>query len=198
MEQRTYRGDIDPEGLADALIAHFDHGDLMAQKVTGQDGHLMVQIATRERGWGAARSALSIGIAPVQDGVRVTVGEQRWLDAAASLAITGLGALINPRSLLWRIDDIARDVGKLTLDDQVWDAVEHYCDSVGARLGLAEKHLVVACPYCGVGNPVGEGKCSACGGGLAEVQPVDCHKCGFVLPQGSRFCSRCGTALVDG
>lgn len=139
MEQRTYRGDIDPEGLADALVARFNHGDLMAQKVTGQDGHLMVQIATRERRWGAARSALSVGIAPVEEGVRVTVGEQRWLDAAASLAITGLGALINPRSLLWRIDDIARAVGKLTLDDQVWEAVEHYCDSVGARLGLAEK-----------------------------------------------------------
>ena len=196
MEQRTYRGDIDPEGLADALVTRFDHGDLMAQKVMGQDGHLMVQIATRERGWGAARSALSIGIAPVEEGVRVTVGEQRWLDAVASLAITGLGALINPRSLLWRIDDIARDVGKLTLDDQVWDAVEHYCDSVGAKLGLAEKQLVVACPYCGVGNSVGVGKCSACGGSLAEVQPVACPKCGFVLPKGARFCIRCGTALV--
>ena len=198
MEQRTYRGDIDPGGLADALVARFNHGDLMAQKVAGQDGHLMVQIATRERGWGAARSALSVGIAPVEEGVRVTVGEQRWLDAAASLAITGLGALINPRSLLWRIDDIARDVGKLTLDDQVWDAVEHYCDSVGAKLGLAEKQLVVACPYCGVGNPVGVGKCSACGGSLAEVQPVACPQCGFVLPKGCRFCSRCGARLVEG
>jgi predicted RNA-binding Zn-ribbon protein involved in translation (DUF1610 family) len=196
MEQRTYRGEIDVEGLAGALLTTFNTGELMAQTVRGQDGHVLVQIATRDSGWGAARSALSVGIAPVQDGVRVTIGEQRWLDAAASLAITGLGALINPRSLLWRIDDIARDVGKLTLDDQVWEAIEHYCDSVGARLGLAEKHLVVACPYCGVGNEVGVGTCSACGGSLVEVQPVACHKCGFVLPKGSRFCSRCGTKLV--
>ena len=195
MEQRTYRGDIDVEGLAGALLARFNHGELMAQAVRGQDSHIMVQIATRDSGWGAARSALSVGIAPVQDGVRVTVGEQRWLDAVANLALTGLGALINPRSLLWRIDDIARDVGKLTLDDQVWKAVEHYCDSVGARLGLAEKHLVVACPYCGVGNPVGEGKCTACGGSLVQVQPTPCPKCGFVLPKGSRFCSRCGTKM---
>lgn len=177
-------------------MSRFNYGDLMAQKVRGQERHVMVQIATREHGWGAARSPLSVGIAPVDGGVRVTVGEQRWLETAASLAITGLGALINPRSLLWRIDDIARDVGQLTLDDQVWEAVEHYCDSVGARLGLAEKHLVVACPYCGVGNPVGEGKCSACGGSLAQVQPVPCPKCGFVLPKGSRFCSRCGTKLA--
>jgi DNA-directed RNA polymerase subunit RPC12/RpoP len=154
-----------------------------------------VQIAARGRGWGAARSALSVGIAPVEEGVRVTVGEQRWLDAAASLAITGLGALIQPRSLLWRIDDIARDVGKLTLDDQVWEAVEHYAESSGARLGLAEKQLAVTCPYCGVGNPVGQGKCSACGAGLAEVQPISCPKCGFVLVKTARFCSRCGRAL---
>ena len=115
MEQRTYRGEIEVDGLADALMTRFNHGDLMAQKVRGQEGHLMVQIATRQWGWGAARSALSVGMAPVEGGVRVTVGEQRWLDAAASLAITGLGALVRPLSILGRIDDIARDVGKLTL-----------------------------------------------------------------------------------
>ena len=53
MEQRTYRGGIDPDGLADALVARFNHGDLMAQKVIGPDGHVMVQIATRDCGNGA-------------------------------------------------------------------------------------------------------------------------------------------------
>jgi DNA-directed RNA polymerase subunit RPC12/RpoP len=125
----------------------------------------------------------------------VTVGEQRWLDAAASLAITGLGALVRPLSILGRIDDIARDVGKLTLPDQVWKAVEHYVDSVGAKLGMSEKQLVVACPYCGVGNDVGVGACSACGGSLAEVQPVACPECGFISAPDASFCSRCGTRL---
>jgi len=50
--------------LADALLARFNHGDLKAQEVRGQEGHVMVQIATREWGWGAARSALTVGIAP--------------------------------------------------------------------------------------------------------------------------------------
>lgn len=198
MEQRTYRGDIGVEGLADALMARFNHGDLMAQKVRGQGGHLMVQIATRQWGWGAARSALSVGIAPVEGGVRLTVGEQRWLDAAASLAITGLGALVRPLSILHRIDDIARDIGKLTLPDQVWAAVEHYVDSVGAKLGMSEKQVVVACPYCGVGNSVGVGVCSACGGSLVEVQPVACPDCGFISPHDALFCSRCGTRLEGG
>lgn len=196
MEQRTYRGDIGPDGLADALMARFNHDDMKAQKVVGEDGHIIVQVATREWGWGAARSALTVGIAPVEEGVRVTLGQQQWLDAAASLAITGLGALINPLSLLGRIDDIARDVGKLTLPDQMWDTVEHYVDSVGAKLGLAEKQLMVTCAYCGVGNPVRAGTCSACGGSLAEVQPVACPTCGFVLSKGARFCSRCGTKLA--
>ncbi len=197
MEQRTYRGNIEPNGLADALVARFNHGDLMAHKIVGQDGHVLVQIATRDWGWGAARSALSVGIAPVEGGVRVTVGQQQWLDAAASLAITGLGALVNPLSLLGRIDDIARDVGKLTLPDKVREAIEHYCDSVGAKLGLSEQQIVVTCPYCGVGNPVGAGVCSACGGSLAEAQPIACPKCGFISPNDARFCSRCGTALMS-
>jgi hypothetical protein len=77
------------EGLADVLVARFDRGDLYAQKVKGRGGHLMVQIATRKRGRDASRSALNIGIAPVEEGVRVTVGEQNWLDTADSLALTG-------------------------------------------------------------------------------------------------------------
>ena len=195
MEQRTYRGDIEPGGLADTLVARFNHGDLMAQKVLGQDGHVLVQIATRDWGWGAARSALSVGVAPVEGGVRVTLGQQQWMDAAASLAITGLGALVNPLSLLGRIDDLARDVGKLTLPQKVWEAVEYYVDSVGAKLGMSEKQIVVTCPYCGVGNPIGVGVCSACGGSLAEAQPIACPKCGFISPNDARFCSRCGAAL---
>jgi predicted RNA-binding Zn-ribbon protein involved in translation (DUF1610 family) len=158
----------------------------------------MVQIATRDWGWGAARSALSIGIAPVDGGVRVTLGQQQWLDAVASLAVTGLGMLVNPLFLLQRIDDIARDVGKLTLPDRVWDAVEHYVDSVGAKLGMSEKQLMVTCPYCGVGNPIGVGRCSACGGSLADVQPVACPDCGFISQKDARFCSRCGAKLADG
>jgi hypothetical protein len=31
MEQRTYQGNIAPEGLADALVARFNFGELMAQ-----------------------------------------------------------------------------------------------------------------------------------------------------------------------
>ncbi len=195
MKQRTYRGNIDPKGLADALVARFDHGNLMAQIGKERSGHLVVQITTRDEEWEAASSAISVGIAPVKGGVRVSMGKQSWLDALASLASTGLKALTNPRLLLGRIDDIARDVGKLTLPDQVWQAVEHYVDSAGARLGMSEKQFVVTCPYCEVGNPFGVGICSACGGSLAGVQPKTCPNCGFISPPDARSCKRCKTNL---
>ncbi|HEC33614.1 MAG TPA: zinc ribbon domain-containing protein [Chloroflexi bacterium] len=192
MEQRTYRGEVSPEALADALVAQFSGGDLMAQRV-GQGDHVLVQIASRDWGWGGPQTALTVGIARVEGGVEVSLGQQRWLGAVADLAQTGLMALVNPISIITRIDDVARSIAGLTLPQQVWEAVDHYCGSVGASLGLRAEEAVVTCPYCGVANPIGAPKCSACGAPLADVQPVACSHCGLLLPPGARFCSRCGT-----
>jgi len=194
MERRTYRGEIDPQGLADALVTHFDGGDLMAQKV-GRDNHVLVQIASSDWGWGGPQTALTVGIARGEGQIEVTLGQQRWLGAVADLVQTGLLALINPLSIVTRIDDVARNISELTLPQQVWEAVDHYCESVGASLGLATQETLVICPYCGVGNPIGAPKCSACGAGLGDAQPVSCPKCGFLLPRTAGFCSRCGTRL---
>jgi DNA-directed RNA polymerase subunit RPC12/RpoP len=194
MEQRTYRGDIDPEQFADALVAQFDGGDLKAQKV-GRENHVLVQIASRDWALGGPQTALTVGLARVEGGVEVSLGQQRWLGAVADLAQTGLMALINPLSLLHRIDDIARSVSGLTLPQRVWEAVEHYCQSVGASLGLTAEMTMIACPYCGVGNQIGAPKCSACGAPLGEEQPVSCPRCGLLMEPGAHFCSRCGTEL---
>ncbi|MBN1179086.1 MAG: zinc ribbon domain-containing protein [Anaerolineae bacterium] len=195
MDQRTYRGDIDPGGLADALVLQFNTRDLKAQKV-GQREHLLVQIATRDWGWGGPQSALTVGIARVEGGVQVSLGQERWLGAVADLAQTGLQALVNPLSLIGRLDDVARSVSGLTLPQQVWDAVEHYCDSVGASLGMSVEETIVTCPYCGVGNPIGAPKCSACGAPLGDAQPVACARCGLLNNPESNFCVRCGAQLV--
>ena len=194
MEQRTYRGEIDPEALADALVAQFDGGDLMAQRV-GRGDHVLVQIASRDWGWGGPQTALTVGIARVEGGVEVSLGQQRWLGAVADLAQTGLMALVNPISLITRIDDVARSISGLTLPQQVWEAVEHYCESVGASLGLRAEETMVTCPYCGVANPIGAPKCSACGAPLGDVQPVSCPRCGLLLDREARFCSRCGAPV---
>jgi hypothetical protein len=195
MNQRTYRGDIDPDALADALVTQFDGGDLKAQKV-GRKDHVLVQIASRDWGWGGPQSALTVGMARVEGGVQVSLGQERWLGAVADLAQTGLQALVNPLSLIGRIDDIARSVSGLTLPQQVWEAVEHYCDSVGASLGMSVEETVVTCPYCGVANPIGAPKCSACGGPLGDAQPRACARCGLLNSVETNFCARCGSQLV--
>ncbi len=194
MEQRTYRGEIKPEGLADALVTQFNGSDLKAQRV-GRSDHVLVQIATRDWGWGGPQSALTVGIASVEGGVQVSLGQQRWLGAVADLAQTGLLALVNPLSLIGRIDDIARSVSGLTLPQQVWEAVEHYCESIGASLGMSVEETVVTCPYCGVANPIGAPKCSACGGPLGDVQPLVCARCGLLNNPEANFCARCGAQL---
>ncbi len=194
MEQRTYRGEIEPEELADALVAQFNSGALKAQKV-GSRNHVLVQIASRDWGWGGPQTALTVGIARIEGGIEVSLGQQRWLGAVADLAQTGLLALVNPLSLIGRLDDVARSISELTLPQQVWEAVEHYCASVGASLGLRAEETMVTCAYCGVANPIGAPKCSACGAPLGDVQPVACPRCGLLMSREDEFCSRCGTVL---
>jgi predicted RNA-binding Zn-ribbon protein involved in translation (DUF1610 family) len=104
-------------------------------------------------------------------------------------------ALLNPMSLINRIDDIAQDVNSFSLPTQVWTVVDKYCNSIGAAMAISEKLRAVVCPYCGVANNVGPGNCSACGAPLGDVQPRACPKCGNVMGSRSKFCDNCGTRL---
>ncbi len=194
MDQRTYHGTIDCEELAKALVATFDAGNLRAQRV-GSPERQMVQIATREWRGSGGQAALTVTITKIADGVTVALGQHEWVGAAASLMQTGLMALINPVSLISRIDDIAQDVNSFSLPTQVWDAVDRYSRSVGAAMTISERLRSVACPYCGVANNVGEGSCSACGAPLGDVQPRACPRCGNVMNARSKFCDNCGAPL---
>jgi predicted RNA-binding Zn-ribbon protein involved in translation (DUF1610 family) len=196
MDQKTYHGGINPQELADVLVSRFDQDDLTAQK-TGQPDRVVVQISTGSHRRDEPHTSLAVTITKAEDGVTVSVGEQQVLGVAADLVQTGLGALFNPLSLIGEIDDIVRDVSKLTLPQQVWQVVEEYCRSVGAGLGLAADKVLVTCPFCGVGNPIGLGKCPSCGGSLADVQPVTCPQCGQILEHDVKFCTRCGMRIVQ-
>lgn len=195
MEQRTYRGPITARGLAQALMMRFNAGHLIAQSA-GTDEHMIVQIAARERDWGdRARPVLTISIVQHEQAVDVTIGEQQWLGPAADLLQAGVKGWLSPLSLISEISEIAEDIQTLQLPQQVWETIEQYARSAGARLGLAEEDQIVACPFCGIGNPVGVGQCKSCGGSLASVQPKACPKCGQLSPRTAVFCSRCGTHL---
>lgn len=195
MQRRTYRGPIEARGLAAALVQRFNDGHLIAQ-ATGPDDHIIVQIAAREGDRGRrVRAALTVSIIQEDETVEVSLGEHQWLGSAADLLGTGLKGWLMPVSLLAEMADIADDIQTLQLPTRVWEAVDHYVESVGAKLGLAEEDRMVACRFCGVGNPIGVEQCSACGGSLVEVQPRACPQCGKLSPASASFCSRCGARL---
>ncbi|MFQ5410487.1 MAG: zinc ribbon domain-containing protein [Anaerolineales bacterium] len=195
MRKRVYHGDITPGDLANALVAEFNHGGLAAQRV-GEGDKVAVQIATQRWRQSGGRTALTATFQKVEDGVLVSLGQQEWMGIAASLGKTALSALVNPWSILDRLDDVAADVNHLQLENRVWQAIEHFTQSAGAAHEISERLRTVVCAYCDFANPVGAGSCEACGAPLGSQQPTACNNCGFVSETGAKFCSNCGTGLV--
>jgi len=48
MEQRTFHGDLSPDEIATALLAQFNQGSFVAQRLS-QGDRVMVQVGTRDR-----------------------------------------------------------------------------------------------------------------------------------------------------
>ena len=191
MEQQTFYGPVAVEDFAEALVSEFNHGDLRAQ-VVGQGEQLLVQIASVSRPASGGRTALSVHLAQVEDGVLVRLGQQEWLSVAASLGKTAFHALRNPLFLLGRLDDLAADLSALQLKERVWQTVERTADALGASHALSERLRRLVCEYCMTPNPVGEPHCIACGAPLGASQPTTCAECGFALRADERVCPNCG------
>jgi hypothetical protein len=195
METRTYNGPVTVSGLAQSLVATFNQGHLIAQ-TSGDDTHMIVQIASREMDRaGQVRAALTVNILQQEGSLEVSLGEHQWLGAASDLVQAGLWGWFRPFSLLGSVSAMVDDLKTLTLPDEVWKAIDAYVKESGATLGLQTQLKMVACPFCGVGNPLGVGQCSACGGSLAMAQPKSCGRCGKLMPGSATFCSRCGAQL---
>ena len=194
MDQRIFHGDITPNDIAQALVAEFDHGNLRAHTL-GQGGNLAVQIGTRPGAASGGQTALAVTIQKSADGILVQIGQQDWTGTAASLGKTTFAALMNPWSLLGRLDDIAQDVENLQLSEKIWQVIDEAARASGATHQLSERMSRIACEYCGTANPVGEGACIACGAPLGRSQPVACPNCGFIVNQGQVNCPNCGRLL---
>ena len=194
MSERTYHGNIAPSDMAAALISAFNQGNMRCQQV-GQGDKIMVQIATREWAQSGGKTAMSVTLQKVTDGVTVSVGQGEWLGVAASLGQTALSTLLNPWNILNRLDDIAQDITSLTLETKVWEALEHFSRTAQTTKTISARLQSVTCPYCETANKVGAANCENCGGPLGDAQPVSCPKCGNVMPPKSKFCANCGTAL---
>lgn len=191
MEKRIYHGNLTPMDFGRALMVEFDQGNLRSQ-LLGERDNLIVQISTAPVRRSGGPTALTVYLQKVEDGVMVTVGQQEWLGVAASLGQTAFSALMNPWSLLHRLDDLAQDLASLQLSERVWTVVETVARAAGAGHQLSERLSRLTCEYCGVANPVGEPACVACGAPLGKVQPRSCASCGYVLSGNERLCPNCG------
>jgi hypothetical protein len=194
MDQRIYHGQISPGTVASELIAHFNRGNYRVQQVVS-GGDLAVQIATGRQPISGGQTALTVSIRQVADGLCVQVGNQAWYGVAASIGMTAISALLNPWSLLGRLDDIAQDVENLQLVDEVWSVIDGTARSAGTGFALSDRLRRVVCAYCGTANPVDGSNCVACGAPLGGAQPGTCPKCGFVVHAGESTCPNCGKPL---
>lgn len=194
MERLTYHGPITIEDIITALIAEFNRGQLRAQAI-GDDEATVVQITTVRHPTSGGRTAISVHLSRIEDGVQIQLGQQEWLGVAASLGQTALGALLKPASLLARLDDLAADINYLQLKDQVQESIEQVAKALGASFQISERLRRLTCTYCLTANPVGEPHCISCGAPLGPSQPIACPHCGFVTSAEATLCPDCGKKL---
>lgn len=190
MDQRIFHGDFSAQTLAGCLISFFDRGNLKVQ-VIGEDPTVMVQIATKDFAASGGKTALSVLLQNVEDGVAVKIGQQTWLGIAASMGFTALLAMRNPFNLLTRIDDLAQDIENLQLTEEVWKTLEENAIILGTGFELSARLKRYICEYCNVANPPGEPSCIACGAPLGNIQPITCKNCGFILLRSESICPNC-------
>jgi hypothetical protein len=191
MDRRVFHGNITPSLVAQALIAEFDQGNMQTQ-LLGESENLTVQIASSQGSRSGGKTALTVNLQQVPDGVMVQVGEQEWLGVAADLGATVLATIINPLNLIGRLGSIAQDVSSLQLTDRIWDVISKVVSSAGASHQISERLSRLTCGYCGAANAVGDSTCVACGAPLGKEQPKACAKCGYVLVHDEKFCPSCG------
>ncbi len=189
-KKKIFHGDIVPRDFAQALVSEFNHGNLQTLK-TGSEKAMALQITTRQFRNSGGKTAITISIEKVADGVAVHVGDQSIIGVAASLGTTALAALRNPLSLISRLDDVAQDIESLQISERAWEIIHEVAISAKASLALSERLRRAICLYCKTPNPVGEPSCVGCGAPLGDAQPSTCPNCGFVVLDDDNLCPQC-------
>ena len=197
MEQRNYSGRVSPRGLAQALLDEWDQGETIAQAFETDVGYV-VQIGQRDGGWFGEepRQALTLSLEPHSDGLQVTMGQQQWQKQSGQIVVGGLIGIF-PFFFTWPPGGIFRGPDEpidSALPARVWRSVEAFAGGQGAVTGPTRRLTSVPCPACGVANPQGAPRCSACG---SDLRASDCPSCGGSNPAGANFCVNCGNQLRD-
>lgn len=157
---------------------------------------IAVQIATSPYSSSGGKTAVSVVLQNVADGVSVKIGEQAWLGVAASLGVSALSAWRNPFSLLNRLDDIAQDIENIDLSTELWETIESTATSMGSGYELSDRLKKYICDYCNTPNPVGQPKCISCGAPLGDIQPNTCKNCGYIITVADSYCPNCKKPLL--
>jgi hypothetical protein len=194
MQPRVYHGELTPNEVAQALVAQFHRGNLLARQFGDKD-KVIVQVASHPQSISGGQTAITVILQKVEDGLSVQVGKQAWLGVAASLGTSVLSFWRSPFNLLGRLDDIAQDIENLQLSEDIWKAIDNIANLKGATFELSERLRRIVCEYCNTANPVGEPSCVACGAPLGGTQPSTCKNCGFVINRGEKVCPNCGQLL---
>lgn len=213
MEQRFYHGNINPNALADYLVATFNQGyaGTVAQKV-GQGDNLLVQIGRLSHSGRRIRHSIGVSIGRTPDGVNVSTGQSNWFDDPGMMGGTLIGAIFWPPLLLF---PLARGIGNYTFYQDIWQAIDNYCMQAGATAGNTTYTHAVYCQNCGTANEDGAQNCHMCGAPLPhapQYQPsqapsshprsgpppgmVVCPKCEATVSAG-KYCSNCAAPLTE-
>jgi ribosomal protein L40E len=207
MEQRIYRGSIDPTALAQHLLDTWDQGDTAAQALEGDEG-IIVQVGRRTGGFfnDEPHTALTLALESFTDGVRVTLGEQQWYrEPGGQIMVGGLIGFF-PFFFTWPLGSGRDEPVDPQLAIEVWESVEDYTRQYGASTGetrqlpqqasaatgATTRLAGVRCPSCGTDNVPGAERCRECG---TFLQARDCPQCGVSNPATANFCMRCGSNL---
>lgn len=196
MEQFTFHGPVSAQDFASALMAEFNQGNLRSQTI-GNGDHLVVQISSVDRPLSGGRTALTVQISAVEDGVHIQIGQQEWLGIAASLGKTALKILQNPLFLLGRLDDVAQDLFSLQMQDRVRKVLRRTAETRGASFEISERLRRLTCSYCHTANRVGDPHCIACGAPLGLAQPISCPHCGYIAHPEATRCPKCGEIIAS-
>ncbi len=202
MEQRTYRGNVLPEGLADYLVATFNQGYHTVAQRAGQGDQILVQIGqARHSGRGGIRNAMGVSLVRTPDGLTASIGQSNWLNMAdPELGGMLIGAIFFPPLLIF---PLLRGARIYALYQDIWTAIDDYCARMGAAPADATAAHGVYCQRCGVLNHEDARFCSTCGAALQTAPPpppqaasgqVVCAECRQTVPAG-RYCGNCGASL---
>jgi hypothetical protein len=139
MERRIFKGSLDPAGLAEHLVQHYDpQKDLQAQNISQGTGHA-VQIGRGDIPQDL-RHAVTVAISESPDGeggIAVTLGQQQWLtpQMATYAATMGLiSVLVTPWALFALLWPATEMIGSATLPQDVWHTIDNYAMSHGGEL----------------------------------------------------------------